>query len=226
MDVLFVLRFGDRLLLRCTNRQHRARRSAHDSIGHRSQHHTVISSPAMCSNDDQISLAGLRIRQNAVRGCSLVHHVFRVSWIMAVGLQECIDSLLGALVQGPAELGVVARRGNIIRKGISGNLDDVLGDQLRSIMLGERLCIKIRPNGELREIYGAKDDFDFQHDRIPADLWVHIPSVGDYSITCGPPPGSFFFKRKARKNMIPDNTQRTMKVSMYARVAAWPCRDW
>lgn len=41
--------------------------------------------------------------------------------------------------------------------------------------------------------------------------------------TFPPPPGWFFFKRKARQNMIPAPTARTMKVSMYARLAACVC---
>jgi hypothetical protein len=47
-----------------------------------------------------------------------------------------------------------------------------------------------------------------------------------YSATCTPPPpGSFFFNMKLKKNMIPAAAERTIKVSMYASVPACACKD-
>src|ERR1700723_1600830 len=46
-----------------------------------------------------------------------------------------------------------------------------------------------------------------------------------HSTATRPPPGSFFFKAKVRKNMIAAATERTMNVSMYARLPACACND-
>jgi hypothetical protein len=42
----------------------------------------------------------------------------------------------------------------------------------------------------------------------------HLPAQKNYSATTCPPPRSFFFRKKERKNMIKDPIARTMKVSM------------
>src|SRR5262252_664921 len=51
-------------------------------------------------------------------------------------------------------------------------------------------------------------------------------SLPRYSAALTPPaPGSFFFRKKLRKNIIAAKIARTMKVSIYAKVVAWACNN-
>ena len=94
----------------------------------------------------------------------------------------------------------------------------------------KRIC-RLNPSAQFRSAAeqlasNVSGCFDTCSSRVVCDGFeIRWPSTRAYSATTPAPPGSFFFKKKVKQNMIAAPTQRTIKVSMYARVAACACSD-
>src|SRR4029077_7182636 len=109
------------------------------------------------------------------------------------------------------EFSVISLLAGIFGEGIFPKLDHVQCNKPGFVVLRQGQRVLICRSREVREVDRTQDGFQFHK---------------VYSATCTPPlAGSFLFNIKLKKNMTPAATERTMKVSMYARLAACACTD-